>query len=154
MFNFPTLFDKRARVHCDSGNPMKKVFKPIVRDDGVVELVEAGQESLYDFIQSWKDSVDINVILARYANGDVDALSKVQGAYGDFSQFPKTYAELLNRVNQGKLMFDDLPLALREKYNFDFAQFMAAMDQPDFWEQFKAPEPVEEKSDGGVVNEP
>lgn len=88
MFNFPTLFDKRARVHCDSGNPMKKVFKPIVRDDGVVELVEAGQESLYDFIQSWKDSVDINVILARYANGDVDALSKVQGAYGDFSQFP------------------------------------------------------------------
>lgn len=149
MRNFPTMFDKRARVHCDSGNAMKKVYKPIVRDDGVVELAEAGQESLYDYIQSWKDSVDINVILARYANGDVDALSKVQGAYGDFTQFPKTYAEVLNRVNQGKLLFEDLPLPLREKYNHDFGQFMAAMDQEDFWEQFKLPDGVGDESDGG-----
>lgn len=140
MLKFPTMYDKRARVHCDSGNAMKTVYKPTVRDDGVVELVEAGQESLYDYIQSWKDSVDINVILARYANGDVDALSRVQGAYGDFTQFPKTYAEILNRVNQGKLLFDDLPLSLREKYNHDFGQFMAAMDQADFWDQFKLPE--------------
>lgn len=150
MIKFPTMYDKRARVHCDSGNAMKKVYKPLVRDDGIVELSEAGQESLYDYIQSWKDSVDINVILARYANGDVDALSRVQGAYGDFTQFPKTYAEVLNRVNQGKLLFDDLPLQLREKYNFDFGQFMAAMDKSDFWEQFKLPDDVGVEVDGGV----
>lgn len=149
MLKFPTMYDKRSRVHCDSGNAMKTVYKPIVGDDGVIELAEAGQESLYDYIQSWKDSVDINVILARYANGDVDALSKVQGAYGDFTQFPKTYAEILNRVNQGKLMFDDLPLALREKYNHDFGQFMAAMDREDFWDQFKLPDGVVDESDGG-----
>lgn len=149
MLNFPTMFDKRARVHCDSGNAMKIVYKPTVRDDGVVELVEAGQESLYDYIQSWKDSVDINIILARYANGDVDALSKVQGAYGDFTQFPKTYAEMLNRVIQGKHMFASLPLDIREKYNHDFGQFIAAMDEPDFWEQFKAPDTCKE----GEVNE-
>lgn len=144
MLNFPTMYDKCARVYCDSGNAMKKVYKPSVRDDGIVELVEAGQESLYDYIQSWKDSVDINVILARYANGDVDALSKIQGAFGDFTQFPKTYAEVLNRVNQGKLLFDDLPLALREKYNHDFGQFIAAMDKPDFWEQFKPADDLKE----------
>ena len=149
MFKFPTLYDKRTRVHCNAGNPLKKIYKPVVRDDGVVDLVESGEESLYDSIQSWKDSVDINVILARYANGDVDALSKVQGCYGDFTQFPKTYAEMLNRVIQGKHMFASLPLEIREKYNHDFSQFMAAMDKPDFWEQFKAPEPKED----GVVNE-
>lgn len=150
MLKFPTVYDKTARVHCNPGNPMKTLYKPIVHDDGVLELVEAGQENLYDYIQSWKDSTDINVILARYANGDVDALSKVQGAYGDFTQFPRTYAELLNRVEQGKNMFMELPIEIREKYNHDFSQFMAAMDKPDFWEQFK---PQEEPVNGGVANE-
>lgn len=149
MLKFPSLYDKRERVHCNAGNPLKKIYKPVVRDDGVVDLVDSGEESLYDFIQSWKDSVDINVIIARYANGDVDALSKVQGAYGDFTQFPTTYAEMLNRVIQGKHMFESLPLEIREKYNHDFGQFIAAMDKPDFWEQFKAPESTED----GVVNE-
>ncbi len=149
MFKFPTMFDKSSRVHCNSGSSLKKIYKPVVRDDGVVDLVESGVEDLYESIQSWKDSVDINVILARYANGDVDALSKVQGAYGDFTQFPTTYAEMLNRVIQGKHMFESLPLEIREKYNHDFSQFIAAMDKPDFWEQFKAPETVED----GVANE-
>lgn len=152
MLNFPTMFGKRDRIHCNPGNPMKIVYKPNVREDGIIELVEAGQESLYDFIQSWKDSVDINVILARYANGDVDALSKVQGAYGDFTQFPTTYAEMLNRVIQGKHMFESLPLEIREKYNHDFSQFIAGMDKPDFWEQFKPVDNVQEGQEG-VVNE-
>lgn len=150
MLNFPTMFGKRARVHCNSGNPLKMVYKTIVQDDGVIDLVESGKESLYDSIQSWKDSVDINVLLARYSNGEVDVLSKVQGAYGDFTQFPNTYAEVLNRVIQGKELFSSLPLEIREKYNHDFYQFIAAMDRPDFWEQFKAPEPAKD----GEINEP
>lgn len=144
MFKFPTQFDMQTRVHCDPGNPIKKLYKPKVHEDGILELVEAGQEDLYEYIQSWKDSTDINVLLARYANGDVDALSKVQGAYGDFTQFPSTYAEMLNRVEQGKHMFAGLPLEIREKYNHDFSQFIAAMDQPDFWEQFNASDDVED----------
>lgn len=138
---FPTMYERSGRTFSAAGSPDKVIYTSQVRSDGTIELVEKGKESLYDFIQSFKNSCDINVLLARYANGDVDALSRVQGAYGDFTQFPSTYAELLNRVNQGRLMFDDLPLAVREKYNHDFGQFMAAMDQPDFWDQFK---PVEQ----------
>lgn len=149
MFKFPTMYDNKARVHCNPGNPLKTLYKPKVHDDGILELVEAGQESLYDSIQSWKDSTDINVLLARYANGDVEALSKVQGAYGDFTQFPSTYAEMLNRVEQGKHMFAGLPIEIREKYNHDFSQFIAAMDQPDFWDQFKPADCEKE----GEVNE-
>lgn len=146
MLKFPTVYDKTTRVHCNPGDPMKTIYKPQVSPDGILDLVEAGKENLNDYIQSWRDSCDINVILARYANGDVDALSKVQGAYGDFTQFPKTYAEMLNRVNQGRLLFAELPLEIREKYNHDFSQFIAAMDEPDFWEQFKPENNVKEES--------
>ncbi len=158
MLKFPTMFDKLARVHCNSGNPFKKVYKPVVGSDGVLDLVESGEESLYDYIQSWKDSVDINVILARYANGDVDVLSKMQGAYGDFTQFPKTYAEMLNRVIQGKEFFYSLPLDIREKYNNNFTEFISAMDKPDFWNQFMPADDVNSENqpaDGkdGIVSE-
>lgn len=136
---FPTMYDRRkaGRTYSAVGSPDKVLFSAKYLDDGTIVLQEKGKESLYDYIQSNRDSCDINLLVARFNNGDLDALSKVQGAYGDFTQFPKTYAELLNRVNQGRMMFDDLPLEIREKYNHDFAQFMAAMDKEDFWEQFK-----------------
>lgn len=148
---FPTMYDrmKSGRTFSAVGSPDKVLYSAGYREDGTIELKEKGKESLYDYIQSNRDSCDINLLVARFSNGDVDALSKVQGAFGDFTQFPKTYAELLNRVNQGRLMFDELPLDIREKYNHDFAQFMAAMDKPDFWEQFK---PVSDGKDD--VNEP
>ena len=143
---FPTMYDRgeAGRTFSAVGSPDKVVYSARYCDDGTIEIKEKGKESLYDFIQSNRDSCDINLLVARFANGDVDALSQVQGAFGDFTQFPKTYAELLNRVNQGRLMFDELPLEIREKYNHDFGQFMAAMDKPDFWEQFK---PVEKEVD-------
>ncbi len=145
MLKFPTMYDRSGRTFSAAGSPDKVIYSSQIRPDGTIELVEKGKESLYDFIQSFKDSCDINVLLSRYANGDTEALSRVQGAYGDFTQFPRTYAELLNRVNQGKQLFDDLPLSLREKYNHDFGQFMAAMDQPDFWDQFKPVDDVVEE---------
>lgn len=146
--SFPTMYDrgKAGRTYSAVGSPDKVVYSARYRDDGTIEIKEKGKESLYDYIQSNRDSCDLNLLVARFNNGELDALSKVQGAYGDFTQFPKTYAELLNRVNQGRLLFDELPLEIREKYNHDFAQFMAAMDAPDFWDQFK---PVEKEVDTG-----
>lgn len=143
---FPTMYDreKSGRTYSAVGSPDKVLYSAKYLEDGTIALQEKGKESLYDYIQSYRDSCDINLLVARFANGDVDALSKVQGAYGDFTQFPKTYAELLNRVNEGRAMFDELPLEMREKYNHDFSQFMAAMDKPDFWDQFR---PVEKESE-------
>lgn len=144
--NFPTMYDrgKAGRTFSAVGSPDKIVYSARYRDDGTIEIKEKGKESLYDYIQSNRDTCDLNLLVARFNNGELDALSKVQGAYGDFTQFPKTYAELLNCVNGGRAMFDDLPLALREKYNHDFGQFMAAMDKQDFWDQFK---PVDESEE-------
>lgn len=153
MLKFPTMYsrEKSGRTYSAVGSPDKVLYSAKYRDDGTIELSEKGKESLYDFIQSFRDSCDINLLVARFSNGDIDALSQVQGAYGDFTRFPKTYAELLNCVNDGRLMFSELPLEIRAKFNQDFAQFMAAMDKPDFWELLK-PAPVEEESE--VTHEP
>lgn len=131
----PVWLRDRQRISANAGSPIKTVYKPVFDKQGVMELEEAGEENFYDYIQSFRDSVDIHVILKRFANGEIDVLNRVQGAYGDFTQMPKTYAELLNRVNEGRQFFESLPVETREKFNHSFEQFMASMDSPDFLEK-------------------
>lgn len=129
---FSTQFRPRTRFISNGGQRERILYQPMFDEDGVMDLVEAGREDLYDFIQSHADSVDIHVLLARFQNGDVDALSRVQGAYGDFTNMPTSYAELLNKVNEGQSFFNSLPVDIRAKFHHNFAEFMAGMDKPDF----------------------
>ncbi len=132
MRTFKTQFDGHPRYHICAGSRIKKLFAPRFNDLGQMELVEKGEENLYDYIQSHVDSVNINTLLRRFEGGEVDVLSRVQGAYGDFTGLPHSYADLLNAVNDGHQYFDSLPLEVRARFHHNFAEFMAAMDSPDF----------------------
>ena len=129
---FSTQYRPRTRFISNGGQRERILYQPKFDENGVMDLVESGKEDLYDFIQSHADSVDIHVLLARFQNGDVDALSRVQGAYGDFTNMPTTYADLLNKVNEGQSFFNSLPVDIRAKFNHNFAEFMVGMDKPDF----------------------
>ena len=89
-------------------------------------LNETGTENLYDYIQSHRDSVDIHKILQRFEEGDVNVLSKVQGQFGDFSDYPRSYAELLNKVLEGEQSFNQLPLDVREQFGFSYERWLAS----------------------------
>lgn len=124
---FETQFRKPERFLSNPGSPVKILYGPEFDDKGRMNLVEKGRENLYDFIQSFKESVDIHVILKRFANGETDVLSKIQGFYGDFSEFPRTYADLLNTVNEGEAFFNGLPVEVRSKFGHSFPVFMSAL---------------------------
>lgn len=133
---FDTQYDKRPRVYSCPGCRMKDTYTAKVDSNGVLDLQKTGQESLYDYIQSFKDSCDINTIVKRFAAGDVDVLSKKQGTYGDFTNLPSTYAEMLNIVIAGENMFNDLPVEIRAKFHHSFREWMASMDDwPEFAEK-------------------
>lgn len=124
---FQTQFRKPERFLSNPGSPVKILYGPEFDDKGRMTLVEKGRENLYDFIQSFKESVDIHVLLKRFANGETDVLSKIQGFYGDFSEFPRTYADLLNTVNEGEAFFNGLPVEVRSKFGHSFPVFMSAL---------------------------
>lgn len=130
---FKSHFDDHARVYQQPGDPEKTVYSPVFDKEGNFDLQPSGKEDLYGFIQSHADSVDIHVILDRFARGDVSALSKVQGTYGDFTTVPKTYAELLNAVIQGEQYFMTLPVETRAAFDHDFRKWMAGMDDMPSW---------------------
>lgn len=107
-------------------------YAPEYDENGDWHLIETGKHSLYDEIQSHKDSVDINKILRRFEAGEVDVLQKVQGVYGDFSDVPSNFAELLNTVDRGREMFDSLPIEIKEKFGQNFVAFMQSFGSPDW----------------------
>lgn len=122
---FRTQFDAHDRVHSGHGDPVKILYTPEFDKHGVMNLVESGRENLYDFIQSHADSVDIHVILKRFQDGDASVLSRVQGVYGDFTQMPKTYAEMLNSLIAAENAFNALPVDERAKYGHSFQRWLS-----------------------------
>ena len=129
---FKTQYDARERVFTDPGSPEHITYAGHYDEKGRVVLEESGRENIYDFIQSHAESCDIHVLMKRYQNGDVEALSQKQGFYGDFLDFPKTYAEALNHMNEMERQFMALPVETREKFGNSFTEFLAASAEPDF----------------------
>lgn len=130
---------ERVRVRSNVGDPVHIIFSPEFDRQGRMTLVETGRENIYDFIQSHRDSVDIHVLLTKFQNGDASALSRTQGTYGDFTAFPKTYAEMLNVVIAGEQYFNSLPVEERAKYDHSYERFIASLDN---LLQGKSPESV------------
>lgn len=142
MAKFRTQYDTPTRFHQEPGTPIKTMYGPKYDEDGVLHLIETGKANLYQEIQSHADSVDIHVLLERYQQGDPGVLARVQGAYGDFTQMPTTFAEALNTMIAAEQYFMGLPKETRAKFNNSFQQFIAQMDNPSWASDvgFKPPE--------------
>lgn len=110
------------------GDPFHPVQHGIIKEDGTIELVVDRLENTDDIIDSFRESADIHNILARISGGQIDLLNSKNGFYGDFTQFPKTYAEMLDLMHRGEEFFKKLPAEVKEKYNNDFNQFFANFD--------------------------
>lgn len=135
MVSLSTQFRPRTRFRANSGSREKVLYAPQIAKDGTYELVESGRDDLYAAIQSHAESVDIHVILDRYARGDLGALSRVQGVYADVTGVPGTYAEMLNLVVAGEAQFNSLPLETRAKFDHSYAKWIAAMDNFPEWQK-------------------
>lgn len=132
MKRFRTQYEDRAPVYQEPGSPIKLVYSPRYDESGVLDLAVTGKENIYDFIQSHKESTDIHVLLTRFANGETDILSRMQGFYADVSDMPKTYAEVLNAVIVGEETFARLPVEVKQRFDNSFAVWLSSMDSPDF----------------------
>lgn len=126
------------------GSGMKDTYKMHVDENGKRELKKSGEFNLYADIQSYKDSVSIDYILSRFINGDETALSRVQGIYGDFTEMPRTMAELQQRVIDAEHLFDSLPLDIRAQYNHSASEFFAQLDSDKTKAIFAPPDQADE----------
>lgn len=133
------------------GTPLHKVMHGEVQDDGTIKLVVDRIEDTDEIINAQAPATRIENIMARIQAGDINLLNQKQGFYGDVTNLPKTYAEMLDLMHKGEEFFNKLPVDVKEQYNNDFGQFFANFDEaikkltPQQAE--KAEEIVEEKTE-------
>lgn len=130
MMQFRTMYDDFERVPSCSGNTEEVEYAPVIGEDGVLSLEPVGTVDIRAMIDSYRESCDLNVLLARYANGDASALSARQGSYFDAVDMPKSYAEMLNVINTAESEFMKLPLDVRERFDNSFHRWLSLMDNP------------------------
>lgn len=149
---FATQFTRQGeRQLSNVGSGMKDTYKMHVDEDGKRELRKSGEFNQYAEIQSYKDSVSIDYILSRFVNGDETALSRAQGIYGDFTEMPKSMAELQQRIIDAEDLFYQLPLDIRAQYNHSPSEFYAQLDSEKTKNIFKVDDKAKEDIKAGVV---
>ncbi|QCS36262.1 minor capsid protein [Capybara microvirus Cap1_SP_192] len=133
---FPTKYNRAVCEPSNSGSRFRPVYSGEFDDFGVFNLKKTSEVDLFEEIQAYADSVDLDLILAQFAAGNEEVFNRVQGFYADVSDMPNSYAEMLNTIQSSKEFFVSLPAEVKEKFNNDFGEFMVASESPDFLSNF------------------
>lgn len=86
--------------------------------------------------QQFKDEADINYIVSMYDSSGVMPTfhgdgQPAQPVFGDFASLPDNAQEMYNRMIEAKNNFDNLPLEVRKRFNYDPAAFLDFVDNPE-----------------------
>lgn len=116
------------------GDLFEVQYSSKVLPDGTIVLKESGKIDIKQMINSQRDSTDIAYIMKAIENGD-DSMLNVNGFYADSTQFPKTFAEVLQLQIDAEKSFYDLPVSVRQKFDNDFNQYFATAGSPEWFEK-------------------
>lgn len=107
-------------------NPNKFVSKAGMRykteyigeenEEGFIELVKVGETDLVQLHQRDALANDVNVLYERFCNGDITALSQVQGSFMDTLGLPRDLRGMYEMVANFENAYDNLPADIKQKY--------------------------------------
>lgn len=149
---FDRLEHSKKFVTCP-GERFKESFHGVLGDDGYITLVSDGYIDTQRQIEADAVGADVKSIIQRALQGDMSVFRDDKAFYGDVAEMPKTYAEILNIVNQAHREFDMLPLDVKEKYNGDFDRWFSQIGTDEWLKNLglvkdeTASEQVEEKGE-------
>ena len=134
------------------GEHEKIQYSAKVLPDGSIDLVESGRIDIDAMINSQRESTDISFILRKMKEtGDMTVLAQNPGVYGDFTEFPKTYAEILQLRIDSENSFYQLSPDIRAKFDNDFNKYFASAGTDDWFEKLGVVSKVEEVKEGEQV---
>lgn len=118
-------------VASESGSGLRQLYIPCFVD-GCFTIEESGVFDLQEQINANAFSCDINILVSRYNAGDLTALSRRQGLFGDFTSAPDSYRQALEIVNGFESAFSDMSDADKcgAKSAFEFLDKIKNSDSP------------------------
>lgn len=107
------------------GEKRKPVYKGSYSPDGSVRLTQVDEIDIQAEIQSHLYETDMQYIVSRLLNGDNSVLNNQSPLFGDFTTFPKSYSECIQKVIDAENMFASLPQDVRDQFGNDWAKWLA-----------------------------
>lgn len=114
----------------DSGTPFLDQYEYEVDKKGVYGLVKTDKKKdVYSEIQADYDSTDINLLMKRFAFGDLSAIDVKQGFYLDVTKMPTNLAELFDRNSDCQQFFAELPVEVKQMFDNSYTQFFTELNE-------------------------
>ena len=123
---FRNKYDRREIFSCP-GDPIREIREAEYDKSKNITVVPKGKENFYAYINSFAESVDIHVLLARFQNGDKEALLQRAGAYIDISALPTNLNEFIELSRNAENLFNTLPVEVKEKFNNNVVEFISTI---------------------------
>lgn len=124
MRNLNQSYDVVIKPSC-SGDRLRPVYKGSYAPDGSVRLKKVDEIDIQAEIQSHLFETDMQYILTRLMQGDQSVLNNQSPFFGDFTTFPKSYSECIQKVIDAENMFATLPQDVRDQFSNDWAQWLS-----------------------------
>lgn len=135
---FETQFNNsKTNISSNSGSRYLDLFHFEYNDKGEKFLVPYDKKDVYAEIQTYAHDNDIYVLLKKYLGGDLTALDKNKGFYADITNVPNNINDWHNRIEQGKDIFNGLPIEFKEMFGNDVNQFMTSIAEGSFENKLK-----------------
>lgn len=81
--------------------------------------------------QSFRQESNINNIMKKYERtGLLEHVNERQARFGDFADIPD-FQTALNQIHEAQMLFDDLPAAIRKKFQNDPVEFVEFAQNPE-----------------------
>lgn len=135
------VIEKEKKFVSCSGDRYRAVYTPEIKSDGLIDLVQTGVEDLQQYIDSFKDSCDLSLMVQRFLAGDETALRNGNPVFMDLLGAPKSLAEAYALNFRAEAAFQNLPATVKDQFGNNFYQFLSAAGSDKWFEALKQPIP-------------
>lgn len=125
---FYSFYNRPKRKRELFNNTKQKVYKATYDNKGIRKLVVDKEVDIYEKIQEDAKDTGLTNIFSKYGLSIYDQLSKHEEKLVDLTNLPTNLMEAMNVIDDAKYAFDRQSKEIKQKFNNDFKQFIAASE--------------------------
>lgn len=106
-------------VYSEKGKPVRFDYEMVDPNGSEFEIKRKEQPfDIQEHINSFRDSCDINLLIARFTNGDKTAIPIVDSdCFNDISELPQDIHTIHKQIVDANTLFDELPAEVKAKFD-------------------------------------
>lgn len=142
---FGVKYQERKNVYCPTGDKIQIEHTPHMDLDGHRKLIKDNPKPIYEMIQASREQCEIERIVKRALNGDMNVLNAMEGQYIDITGAPQSLAHAQQIIIEAKRQFDNLDSETKAKFENNPEVFVSKAGTKEWCDIMGITEKIEAK---------